>query len=550
MTRPARTAHGRLRAAAAAFSPGAALVRELEAAALPADDAPPDDPQAEAARVEALRDACLGSLETFVRTMMPDWELPWFHVTLCRELQAWWLSGETYHLIMELPPGHAKSWYVKLFVCWAFARDPGLRAAYTGYGQDLVEEHSGDIQGVMSEVTYTKLFPATRLKTRRARTDSADGAVRTKDEFHIVGAGGRFKAVGMGGALTGFRTDLGVVDDPLKNAKVAASATEREDQWRWYTRVLKTRKRPKRPLKLLMLLTRWHLDDLAGRVQDREGRRWRSLRFPALKEGPPTPEDPREDGEALWPDVATVAELEEIRESDPEGFAALYQARPVAEGGALFKDIWYTQRWVMLPAGAGMWIQSWDLRNDGTSKGSSWAVGGLLFRPHGSALTYLVDVVRGRWSPDESFMVIRRLNCEPTDPLTTDLELEMEARRALWSQAGAKLIEKKADGVSALSLLYREVPGLIPVKPTADKVTRARGTTAIHQAGNLILPQAAPWVASWVGEHVTFPASAANDQVDMTSQALDYLYNVTGAGMKNLPSLPARAGKAPSRLQF
>jgi predicted phage terminase large subunit-like protein len=550
MSKPARTPLARLRAAAAAYSPGVKLVREIKAAvAVDGGDAPADE-QAEAARIEALRAACLDSLEVFVRTMMPDWELPWFHVLLCRELQAWWLSAETYHLILELPPGHAKSWYAKLFVCWAFARDPGLRAAYTGYGQDLAEEHSGDIQGVMMEEAYTRLFPATRLNTRRAVSDDTRGAKRTKDEFHVVGTTGRFKAVGIGGPLTGFRSDLGIIDDPLKNAKDAASATVREDQWRWYTRVLKTRKRPKRTLKFLMLLTRWHLDDLAGRVQEREGRRWRSLRFPALKEGPPTADDPREDGEALWPDVATVAELEEIRESDPEGFASLYQARPVAEGGALFKDAWYVQRWVTLPAGPGLWIQSWDLRNDGKGKNTSWAVGGLFFRPQGSALTYLVDVVRGRWSPDESFMVIRRINCEPTAPLTTDLEREMEARRGLWSRASAKLIEKKADGVSALSLLYAEVPGLIPVKPTDDKVTRARGTTAIHQAGNLILPQSALWVVSWVGEHVTFPASAANDQVDMTSQALDYLYNVTGAGMKNLPSLPPRAGKAASRLNF
>ena len=134
MSRPARTPLARLRAAAAAHSPGVRLVRKLETSALDDGERPPTDEQAEAARIEALRAACLGSLETFVRTMMPEWELPWFHVLLCRELQAWWLSSETYHLILELPPGHAKSWYAKLFVCWAFARDPGLRAAYTGYG--------------------------------------------------------------------------------------------------------------------------------------------------------------------------------------------------------------------------------------------------------------------------------------------------------------------------------------------------------------------------------------------------------------------------------
>lgn len=526
------------------------IQRTHEAATRDADERTPDDPRAAQAALERERADCLASFERFVCAMHPEWgELPDFHRRLCAKIDRWYRDESAKNLLIVMPPGHAKSSYTRLAVAWIFAHDPDARAAYTSYGQDLAEEHSVEVQALMTSDAYMRLFPATRLKVGSGgrRSDNAKrGAQRRVDRFDVVGMRGKFRAVGMGGPLTGIRIDLGVIDDPVKDPKTAASATEREDQWRWYTRVLCTRKRPKRKLRLLMLLTRWHLDDLAGRVLEREPDEWELVHLPALKVGGPTSDDPREDGEALWPDMISADQLIRARTRDPEGFASLQQGWPVAEGGNLFREAWMRRRWSVLPDVPGDYLQSWDLRNDGKGVRTSYAVGGLWFVPHGSADTYLVDLVRGRWSPDETIRVLTRINVAPTtaDPCITPLDWEMEARRELWAQAGMKAIEEKADGIAALSILRRVIPGLHAVRPVTDKLTRARGTLAFWAAGNIILPAWAPWLADYVGEHVTFPASPNDDQVDMTSQALDLRYRVTLTAPVKVPRWDARAGKA------
>lgn len=485
-----------------------------------------------ASRVEKVEQrVCTLTFEAFVKCIHPQWNpLPWFHQKMCDEIQAWWDAPRAYNLIFVMPPGHGKSYFAKLAVAWIYAMNPDEQAAYTSYGQDLASDHCGEIQELMLSPTYEKVAPSVRLNKRRAVSDEKRGARRTKDRFDVVRRRGKFRAVGFGGPLTGQRVNVGVIDDPLKNSEDAASPTRRAKQWAWYTRVMRTRASPGIPQRLIMVLTRWHLDDLAGRVLARQPGSWRLVHFAALKVGPPTADDPREPGEALWPEAFPRERLEEERELDPEGFSALFQGTPVAEGGNVFKEAWIAKRWRALPDTAGTWVQSWDLRGGGEGKKTSWAVGGLWYRPHGQALCYLVDVVRGRWTTDETLDVIRRINVANVDarlhPPTEPGEA-VAGRQTLWAKAGVKLVEKKADGVAVLSQLASVVPGLRAVMPSADKLTRAKAVTPFFAAGNVLLPQGALWLASYEGELLTFPVAESDDQVDMTSMALDHIFGAT-----------------------
>lgn len=455
------------------------------------------------------------SFEYFVQRIKPEFELQWFHRRICDEVQAWAEAEKPFVLILQMPPGHAKSTYAKLACAWLHARDAENRIIYTSYGQELAEEHCGDVQSMQTSDAYKALCPDVRLNEGRAsqRTRSGKAARKRVDGHDLVDRGGGFRAVGVGGPITGFRADAIVIDDPLKGPKEAASPTIREDQWYFYNRILKTRRRPGRPLRFLLLLTRWNLDDLAGRIQSRE-ENWRLVSFEALREDMSDAQDPRELGEALWDEVITAEELELTRELDPAGFSSLWQQRPVPEGGAVIKTAWTEKRFKTIPAGPGTWIWSCDPKAGSKDPASSRVVIQLWFQPRlKPGEVFLIDQVKGVWDQPETLAEFRRL-----------------ARLPLWRQATAKLVENKADGKGIVATLKSEIPGLLLVEPQGDKVVRCKAVSPFWAAGNVWLPDdsISPWVGEFVQELVTFPAAAHDDQVDAMALALSHLFITDG----------------------
>ena len=441
----------------------------------------------------------------FVQLMRPQYQLVWYHHRICEAIQAWEESPKPYHLILSMPPGHAKSEYAKLAMAWISTRDRTMRSIYASYGQDIADQQLHDVQAILDSDEYLAYYePA--LNAKRAVSDASRGAKRTSNYAELLGGGGWIKSVGRGGGLTGFRVDRGFVDDLLKDDVEARSATTRDAAWSWITRVLMTRKRPSRPLRLMVIATRWHLDDPTGRLLQAMPDRCMELRFEALRSDMSDPDDPREEGEELWPAVASREALEEMREVDPYGFKALYQQRPVPSSGTLFDATWL-RRHEAVPACPGRWMQSWDCRHGGKGAGSSYAVGQLWFIPDHEQIAYLADQVRGRWSPEETLEVFDRMQADPT-----------------WRRATARLIEEKADGVMLLSLRGRAYPGMLPIKPTADKEARARLVQPIVRAGGVSVPTRAHWLADWLEEVVTFPGAANDDQVDAKTQLLAYAF--------------------------
>jgi len=293
---------------------------------------------------------------------------------------------------------------------------------------------------------------------------------------------------------------LGIIDDPFKNDEEASSATYRDKVWKWYQSTFRTRLAPGGAIVLVM--TRWHEDDLAGRLikeMRAGGEQWVILNMPALAEE----NDPlgRAVGEPLWPehgfDKPWAVSLK--RTLGTYFWEALYQQHPSTPEGEILKRAWW-KYYRVLPYDIQYVIQSWDMTfkdTDGTDfvVGQVWGLRG--------ADKYLLDQVRARM----------------------DFPTTIEAVKALtrkWPQSMAIYIEDKANGPAVISTLRGKIHGIIPVEPMGSKIARVAAVSPQVEAGNVFLPDPniAPWVQDFVEECAKFPKGAHDDQVDSMSQAL------------------------------
>jgi len=230
-------------------------------------------------------------------------------------------------LAIFIPPRHGKSQTAaRLFPAWFLGRNPDKRVILTGYGASLVDKHSRAARNLICAEMYGRVFPDVRV--------ADDSSARSA--WDIAGHEGGMDAVGIGGAVTGKGAHLLVIDDPVKSRQEAESRLQRERVWETYTSDLLTRIEPGGAEVLIM--TRWHEDDLGGRLLSRtEG--WTVIRLPALAELGDTLD--RSEGEALWARRYSVARLMQFRaDMGAYSFTAMYQQTPRSREGALFKMEW------------------------------------------------------------------------------------------------------------------------------------------------------------------------------------------------------------------
>lgn len=446
--------------------------------------------------------------EAYCRTL--DWahDLQWFHRVLCLELKLWLEASNPYVLVLVLPPGHAKSTYARKALGWMCGRDPTSRIAYATYSQDVADEMSLLFKSeVMGSPEHREVFPDCQLPGATSRR--APGLRDTIARYDLVdrfGArtGGSIRFTSLGGPLTSLRCDAIVIDDPIKDPKAAASKVLRDDQMRWVTRVAMTRKRPGRPLRLMVVITRWHHDDVVGRLKE-DGHDTREVRFEALKNEVDHPEDPRESGEALWPAVYDETAWERLRELDPPGFWALGQGAPTGEEGAEIKAGWLRYYRELPP---GRFIQSWDLKQGSTDARSSEAVGQLWLQPdEDPERLMLVSERAGVWDWTETLMEFDRAQDEPG-----------------WFESELILVEAKGDGTNLISVRGGEFP-IEGIQPDGDKRWRMRKCAPVYRAGRIEYPhpQDAPWIIGHRDQVTSFPASTKDDRVDAESQVINFV---------------------------
>ena len=457
----------------------------------------------------ARRELARRHMADFVLYVDKRYQMNWHHRLLCEYLDRF-VSGEISNLMVFMPPRHGKSELVsRKLPAFILGKDPDTSIISCSYSADLASRMNRDVQRIMDTQRYQEVFPKSRLFGKNIRSVANGTYLRNSDIFEIVGHRGVYRSAGVGGGITGMGGEFIIIDDPVKNREDADSPTLREKVWDWYTSTLYTRL--EKNGRLLITLTRWHEDDLAGRLLAKakeageDNIDWTIINLPAICEiDGKAPYDIRSDGEALWPDKFDERALRRTKVTiGTRDWSALYQQRPTSGAGDIFKRAWW-QYWTALPSHLSDFIQSWDctFKDADTADyvvGQVWAKKG--------ADRYLLDQVRGRMTFTETLNAMRSLS-------------------AKWPQATRKLVEDKANGTAVMDVLKHELPGLIPVTPVGGKVSRAYAVTAVIESSNVYIPHpsVAPWVHDFVEEHAAFPTGTHDDQVDATTQGNAY-YN-------------------------
>lgn len=428
-----------------------------------------------------------------------DYRVNWHHKLTCAYLNRWW-KGEIQNLMIFQPPGHGKSELTsRRLPAFLHGRFPDAEIMAGSYSASLADDMTADVQRIMDTPEYATVFPNSRIIGPNKRDPIFD---RNSQEHHILGRRGKYRGQGVGGAFTGKRARFQIIDDPIKGRQDADSIAFRDYLWRWYANDFRSRGSID-GCQRLMTLTRWHEDDLAGRClevmrTDPDADKWVILNLPAICEEISLG-DPRQIGEVLWPSVYPMSELLAIRANDPRGFTALYQQRPSAQEGNIFKREWW-KYYRQLPERLDVEIQSWDMAVKGKETGSR-TVGIVLGRK--GADKYVLDVVKGHME----------------FPAACNAVVSLSSKHP---RTYKKLIEDKANGPAVIATLQRRVSGLVPLPPDGDKVARANAVSPDVEAGNVYLPDPsiAAWVHDFVNELADFPNGKFNDQVDAFSQGL------------------------------
>jgi len=420
----------------------------------------------------------------------------WHIARIANELEAC-LRGETQRLIITLPPRNLKSICASVaFPAYVLGRKPSTEILCVSYGQDLANKHALDTRRVMQSPAYRSLFPGTRLSSDRTAVE----------DFSTTQRGFRM-ATSVGGVLTGRGADLIIIDDPIKPEE-ALSDGIREQVNTWFHHTLLSRLNQKTSGCIIVIMQRLHEDDLAGHLMAMGN--WKVLSLPAIAEVEEHHSifflgkcsvHTRQPGEALHPEREPLETLAEYRAGLGEyAWSAQYQQEPVPLGGGMVKEAWWGT-YTVKPDSFDQIVQSWDTANKATelsdySVCTTWGRKGKTF--------YLLHVYR------------KRVNYPDLKRAILDLQRQ--------HNANIILIEDQASGTQLIQDLQRDgVYNVKGVKPVGDKVMRMNGQTAVIENGFVLLPASAGWLPDFLKELSAFPKGRFDDQVDSTSQALDYL---------------------------
>ena len=441
------------------------------------------------------------NLINFTKHTKPDYDTNWHHERLSDALGRL-ERKEIKRLMVFMPPRHGKSELVsRRFPAFILGKNPQANIISTSYSATLASSMNRDVQRIIDSPEYEQLFPDTKLGT-------GAGYLRNSEQFEVVGTGGYYLSAGVGGGITGRGADYAIIDDPVKNRAEAESKVFRDKVYDWFTSTLYTRL--EKDACVLITLTRWHEDDLAGRLlqlaeDDPNADQWEVINYPAMRLDMNDPTDPRELGEALWENKYDNKSLLAFKSTiGTYEWSALYEQNPSPSGGSMIQRDWI-QYYKILPGKFDEIVQSWDFAFD-KSESSSYVVGQVWGKV--GADKYLIDRVRDRMDFTQSLRAVKNMS-------------------AKHPRAKAKFMEKKANGAAIMNSLKREISGIIPVNPDGSKVERAYAIQPQFEAGNVFIPDPsiAPWVNDYVEEIVSFPNATNDDQMDTTTQALNNLEN-------------------------
>jgi predicted phage terminase large subunit-like protein len=388
-------------------------------------------------------------------------------------------AGETKRLMIFMPPRHGKSELAsRRFPAWFLGKNPMAQIIGASYGADLAMDFGREVRNIMASEDFAGVFPGIGL-----RQDS-----KAAQRWN-TNRGGQYIAAGVCGPITGRGADILLIDDPVKDREEADSEIRRERVWDWYTSTAYTRLMPGGSI--ILIQTRWHEDDLAGRLleaQKNGGDRWEILNFPAIDK----------QGEALWPDWYDAERLAQVKQViGARDWDSLYQQNPMPEDGTYFKKDWIQyydeQPKILTFYGASDYAV--------TADGGDYTVHGVVGVDRENNI-YLVDWWRERVTTDAW--------------ITVFFELARKWRPSKWGEEQGQIIKSvgpfidkrmQEEGV----YVYRE-----QYASTKDKATRAQSIRGRMSQGKVFFPRT-EWANVLIRELMQFPVGKHDDQVDVLS---------------------------------
>jgi predicted phage terminase large subunit-like protein len=435
------------------------------------------------------------SLLGFTEFTNPAYQRAQHHAQIADKLEAV-ERGDIDRLMIFMPPRHGKSELAsKRFPAWCLGRNPKRQIIAASYNSDLASDFGRNVRNIVAEPEFGQVFPGVGLSP-----DSA--AANRMNTNH----GGAYVAAGVGTAVTGRGADIALIDDPFKDREEADSERRRELVWDWYRSTLYTRLMPGGAIVLIQ--TRWHEDDLAGRLLEQDAGEWDVLELPAIDD----------QGAALWPEWYPVETLTRIKATiGPREWSALYQQRPQPDEGTFFRREWFGE-WDKLPA----------LRCYGTS---DYAVtdGGGDFTVHrvwgidAAGNIYRVDGWRGQTASDQW--------------IERKLDLIAKHKPLAWFGEGG-VIQKAIEPMLKRRMQERRVYCRLEWLPSvSDKPTRARSFQAMAATGRVKFEPGAD-----LSEFLVFPAGKHDDDVDTASLIGRAIDQAHPAIVKTQPTTKRRDG--------
>ena len=465
----------------------------------------------------AERELCRKRLLPFIMKANPSYLPGWVHKDICQRLERFSqqvANKESPRLMITMPPRAGKSEIAsKTFPAWHLGRHPDHEFISASYSGALANDFSRKVRNLMREPMYQSIFPT--------RLDPDTQAV----SYWATTEGGGFLPAGTGGAITGRGAHVACIDDPVKNREEAESELIRQQIWDWYTSTLYTRLAPGGGL--LVIQTRWHFDDLAGRLleQVEDSEQWELVEYPAIAV---TDEKYRKKGEALHPERYDIDALRRIeRTIGPRDFQALYQQKPSPDEGEYFtKAMIRYYRPNELPDRSTLrFYTAWDTAV-ATKEINDWSVG----------VTVALDQHENIWLVD---LFRQRVD-------SRDLVEEILDTWELWrsditgiedgviKHAIGPFLDQRIKERRAFSFNYE---GLKVGK--ADKVARARSIQGRMRQGKVYIPESAGFTPDLVNEMLQFPNGKHDDQVDALAhigQMLADMSTVRGSTLKKKKS--------------
>jgi len=442
------------------------------------------------------------SFWAYRRYIFPSMKIGWWQYLVSNALQQFYndyRAGLRPKLAITSPPQHGKSRMVTEFISWIAGQDPNLKSIFASYSDSLGVRTNMELQRIITGDRYKNVFEKTKIGESNTVTMSTRW-LRNSSFIEFVDHKGSFRNTTCPiGQVTGRELDFGFIDDPLKGRAEASSASMRDKVWNWLTDDYMTRFAENGAL--LVVMTRWHVDDPLGRLMVQHPT-MRNIRYPAIAE---EDEEYRRKGEALFPELKSRDFLLERKaERTQASWESLYQGNPIVTGGGIFP----VDKFIIQQGFERGKIKKTIRYIDKAATDGGGAYTACVKMHSMQDGTFVVeDVQRGQWSSMERERRIKQMT--EIDGYDTVTWVEQEP-----GSGGKESAESTIRMLAGFEVYADRVTG--------KKEVRAEPYAAQVQGGNVIL-LAQPWAREFMEEHEYFPNGKYKDQVDAAAGAFNKL---------------------------